>query len=502
MKVAATPSIASRIELAFQSASTTTGADFGYLVKTAERESNFNVSAKATTSTATGLFQFIESTWLETMKQSGAEHGLGDYAKDITQRADGKYVVSDPARRREILDLRKDPEIASVMAGELTAKNGAYLEKRLGREPTDGELYIAHFLGANGASRLISMAEGTPDARADAAFSRQAKANRSIFYERSGEARSASEVYDTLVRKHDAPSPTRYAAVIPAGETVPLPVAKASVTDALPAMAIAAADIGQAAGRDTGTISPLAIAPAASSSGSAVASGDARSVTFPAARAEPLGGFAFLSSGVADLQERLTAMHAEAADPVETPVATDGAVVASAAGAAGGSDGRANVAVSGLRPAPTSDAAVLLAAEDPSQFAQLSTAAVPVASSQASGTVSGAPSDRVASAWRATAPSSAFQALFRNDASASREPLNPSYLNAFSVQQDAGPEPLFTSRAAGETARGTGAEATGASAQVASAVTTESSGQRGPLNLIGALRYQIFREPEDVLPPA
>jgi len=80
MHVADTPSVASRIELAFQSASNSTGTSFDYLVKTAARESSFNPSAKAKTSSATGLFQFIESTWLETMKEAGPRHGLEKYS--------------------------------------------------------------------------------------------------------------------------------------------------------------------------------------------------------------------------------------------------------------------------------------------------------------------------------------------------------------------------------------------------------------------------------------
>ena len=193
MKVAATPSIASRISLAFQSASSTTGTDFGYLVKTASRESNFDAGAKASSSSATGLFQFIESTWLETVKTTGDRHGLGDYADDITQRSDGSYTVRDPARRREILDLRKDPTISAAMAGEFTRKNATYLEGKLGREPSDGELYAAHFLGAGGASKLIRLAESDPERAADSVFPRQARANRSIFYDDDGSARSVSD---------------------------------------------------------------------------------------------------------------------------------------------------------------------------------------------------------------------------------------------------------------------------------------------------------------------
>lgn len=204
MHVTDTPSVASRIELAFQSASSSTGTSFEYLVKTAARESSFNPSAKARTSSATGLFQFIESTWLETMKEAGPKHGLEKYSDQILQTKSGKYYVKDAQVKREILDLRKDPEISSMMAGALTQKNATYLERKIGREPTDGELYMAHFLGAHGASRLIDATNANPDMRADKMFSAQARANKPIFFHGNGKARSMQEVYEVIVSKHDA----------------------------------------------------------------------------------------------------------------------------------------------------------------------------------------------------------------------------------------------------------------------------------------------------------
>ncbi len=204
MLVADTTSVASRIELAFQSASTSTGTSFDYLVKTAARESSFNPAAKAKTSSATGLFQFIESTWLETLKEAGPKHGLEKFSDEIQRSKSGKYFVSDPQMRREILELRKDPEISSIMAGALTQKNAQHLERRIGREPTDGELYMAHFLGANGAGKLIDATAANPDMRADRIFAPQARANKPIFYDRSGKARSMQEVYEVIVSKHDA----------------------------------------------------------------------------------------------------------------------------------------------------------------------------------------------------------------------------------------------------------------------------------------------------------
>lgn len=174
-----------------------TGADFDFMVRTAARESGFDPRAQASTSTAAGLYQFLEQTWLGMMHERGAQHGYGAEAGAITRGSNGRYSVSDPARRQEILDMRFDPRAAALMAGELASANSAILENRIGRTPTSGELYAAHFLGAGGASALIEAAERTPTGRADTLFPAAAQANRPIFYD-NGRPRSASEVLDVL----------------------------------------------------------------------------------------------------------------------------------------------------------------------------------------------------------------------------------------------------------------------------------------------------------------
>src|SRR5215470_6206747 len=186
---------------AIRQAAQATGAGFSYLLATARIESGLNPEVKASTSSATGLFQFIDQTWLMTMKESGAEFGYGRYADAIEKTASGKYIVRDPAMRAEILNLRKNPSANAAMAGALTRHNAVRLKDKIGRDPTDGELYIAHFLGANGASRLINAAGSDPNAKAAALFPRAAAANRSIFYDKQGGARSVTAVYGTLVTK-------------------------------------------------------------------------------------------------------------------------------------------------------------------------------------------------------------------------------------------------------------------------------------------------------------
>ena len=149
------------------------------------------------------------------MKQSGGNLGYGKYADAITRTPQGKFVVNDPAMRREIMALRKDPTANAVMAGAFANSNAKVLNDRLGRKPTDGELYMAHFLGASGAARFIKAAEARPDAKAANFFPRAAQANSSIFYDKQGGARSLKQVYAGLVSRHDGIGTTRVAAVKP-----------------------------------------------------------------------------------------------------------------------------------------------------------------------------------------------------------------------------------------------------------------------------------------------
>jgi hypothetical protein len=189
---------------AIRQASQATGASFDYLLATAQVESGLNPQAGAQTSSARGLFQFIQQTWLATMKQAGPALGYGRYAAAIVKTASGRYEVPDAAMRNEILKLRVDPATNAVMAGAFTRANAAALSARLGRAPSEGELYIAHFLGAGGAARLISIAATDPNAKAADFFANAAQANSSIFYDRAtGAARSVAQVRDILTARYD-----------------------------------------------------------------------------------------------------------------------------------------------------------------------------------------------------------------------------------------------------------------------------------------------------------
>lgn len=188
------------VTAALRKASAATGSSFELLYNMARRESSLDPAAKAKTSSAAGLFQFIEQTWLGAVKNYGARHGLADAAAAVEQNADGRYRIADATRRREVLDLRFNADHAAALAGELVQENRAALHKRLGRDATAAELYAAHFLGAAGAARLL---EAPADSSAAALLPAAAAANKPVFYQ-NGRARTVAEVMASIERSMGA----------------------------------------------------------------------------------------------------------------------------------------------------------------------------------------------------------------------------------------------------------------------------------------------------------
>nr|WP_318781333.1 hypothetical protein [Sphingomonas aliaeris] len=77
-------------------ASQKTGVDFSYLMGQAQLESGMRSDARAGTSSASGLYQFIDQSWLRVMKQHGAEHGMAWASDAISSTGSGRMTVSDP----------------------------------------------------------------------------------------------------------------------------------------------------------------------------------------------------------------------------------------------------------------------------------------------------------------------------------------------------------------------------------------------------------------------
>lgn len=177
-----------------------TGNDFDYLLAQAKIESSLRPDAQSPHSSARGLYQFIESTWLDTLKRHGGDHGLGDFAA-LVEHKHGGPIIADPGKRAAALALRENPQIAALMAGALAQDNRQGLVEQLGREPQDSELYLAHFLGLGGASRFLAQLAQAPDSPAPTLFGRAARANRAVFYAPSGAPRSLAGVMKLLETK-------------------------------------------------------------------------------------------------------------------------------------------------------------------------------------------------------------------------------------------------------------------------------------------------------------
>jgi hypothetical protein len=185
-----------------RAASRSTHTDFGYLMAQAAQESGFQSNAKASTSSATGLFQFVDSTWLDMVRQHGAKHGIGELAGQVTCDAAGRPHVADPAVRESILALRTDPRISAALAGELAHDNKAEVERALGRPAGKTDLYLAHFLGAGGATELLKAIQSNGATPAADILPEAAAANRAVFFDgRTGEPRTVADLYRNFSSK-------------------------------------------------------------------------------------------------------------------------------------------------------------------------------------------------------------------------------------------------------------------------------------------------------------
>lgn len=175
-------------------AADSTGVSFGYLLAQATQESGLDPHARNARSSASGLFQFTSNTWLDMVKRHGGKYGLDEVSESIVKGRDGKLTITDPAVKKAVLDLRKDPKLSSLMAAEFAKENAKSLERRLGREATASDLYLAHFLGAAGAARVIEGMEDNPRHSARRLLPDAARANPEMF----GKARTVAGLYNAV----------------------------------------------------------------------------------------------------------------------------------------------------------------------------------------------------------------------------------------------------------------------------------------------------------------
>jgi len=186
-------------------ASQRTGVDFKFLVAQAALESGFRSEAAAGRSSAAGLFQFTSQTWLGLMRQHGAQYGEGERAAKIERQSGGRYKVQDKATEREILALRSDPKLASLMAAEVTKANAQQLQHALGRKPNAAELRLAMFLGPASAIKFLQARATDGDTAAADLVPAAARQNPQIFYDAGRTPASVAAVYGRIEASLKAP---------------------------------------------------------------------------------------------------------------------------------------------------------------------------------------------------------------------------------------------------------------------------------------------------------
>ena len=141
-----------------------TGVPEDFINALVKKESGGNVTAKAETSSATGATQFIDATW----------------AAELTRVGDKLGFRGDP-KSEEAKALRNDPRWAMAVGAEYAKANAEDLKRALGRDPTHGEVYLAHFLGPQGAIDLIEAGE-RDEPNAAKLFPKAAAANQNVFH--------------------------------------------------------------------------------------------------------------------------------------------------------------------------------------------------------------------------------------------------------------------------------------------------------------------------------
>jgi len=179
-------------------AATTAGANPSGLLTTAYLETKFEPGARPRTSSAAGPFQYIQSTWLGSIKKYGSQLGYGHYADAIEQRR-GRYYVRNPQLRAEILNMRHDAWLATMVTIELMKEYQTMLEGAgLGRQITSNDLHICHVFGPAGGRKFLRTLRTSPNIAAASIFDADVvAANHNVFYDRRGRAYTLQSVYNS-----------------------------------------------------------------------------------------------------------------------------------------------------------------------------------------------------------------------------------------------------------------------------------------------------------------
>ena len=206
MNIEGIPSGREHVVASIQKAAQANQVDFNYLLAQAKVESALNPQARAKTSSATGLFQFTSSTWLNVFRRHGDKVGLSAEAAELNSAKASSTSVA------KVLAMRQEPAISAELAARFALDNAKSLNAAGHTAIGPTELYLAHFLGAGGATTFLNGLRDTPNQAAAQALPQAANANTNIFYDGAA-PRTYREIYDRFAQKFAGAASTAAAAL-------------------------------------------------------------------------------------------------------------------------------------------------------------------------------------------------------------------------------------------------------------------------------------------------
>ena len=186
-----------------------TGVDFKLLVVTAMIESDLGRMTISSSSSARGIYQFIEPTWLVLMKRYGERIGYKAYADmiEINKKTRQPQVTHGGIiMRQKILDLRYNKRIASlVKAYQIKDEERVLKSFKNGQNINITDHYIAHMLGLSLARTFYQLKQSESAVilsnLKNRKFHEAISLNRSFFYNANGSGLNASDAYGQFEKK-------------------------------------------------------------------------------------------------------------------------------------------------------------------------------------------------------------------------------------------------------------------------------------------------------------
>jgi hypothetical protein len=197
-KTETAPQISGSIEQRFEAIrakitefSAQAGVSPGLVAKIMRIESNFNPNTKASSSSARGLGQFIDETWIEMVLRYGKKYGI------TGSGTNGEITAADAKSQRANIDLQ------IAMTAEFT-KHGLALHEKFksaNAYSEDASVYAHHNLGLSEASKLLQALRDNPTQRVEKVLQKSSIRNNPSLYKNG---QTVAQVYEVLVKKMQA----------------------------------------------------------------------------------------------------------------------------------------------------------------------------------------------------------------------------------------------------------------------------------------------------------